>query len=243
MARHVSLDENIQLHRVFRTLTVEIPEKRLTRKLLAIDAKIAEFRHGSAASRMSDVSEACAAEIQRLEGKWASIHAERQRLRDVTLQDDVLFARSIDKTALFDVYERLGYPKTLSEIEDVIWEVNDGLNGTIAWDEYSRSFERCKADKTCLEPSDLFHLTCFLMYDRDCTGKVSMDDAMHILFLKHGNNMEDEMEALFGKSNSDDYVATLSFQKYAEAVNKRRNDIIDNSGLSTRLPGKKTKAK
>jgi len=71
-----------------------------------------------------------------------------------------------------EVYEKLGLPHTKAQIQDIIWEVNDGLEGAITWDEYKKSFYRCKRDKTCLEPSDLFHLTCFLMYDRDCTGKV-----------------------------------------------------------------------
>ncbi|KDO26182.1 hypothetical protein SPRG_08544 [Saprolegnia parasitica CBS 223.65] len=231
MAAHGTLDENIQLTRVFRTLTIEIPEKRLTRKLLSLESKMAELR--------ANGSDANALEMKRLDAKWATTQSERQQLREVAQQDASLFARSIERTALFEVYEKLGYPKTMTEVEDLIWEVNDGLNGAISWNEYERSFERCKADKSCLEPSDLFYLTCFLMYDRDVNGKVSMDDAMHILFLKHGNNMEDEMTALFGKSHSDDYINALSFRTFAQAIDRRRSEIIDHSGLTNRLPGKK----
>ncbi|EQC36224.1 hypothetical protein SDRG_06331 [Saprolegnia diclina VS20] len=218
MAAHGTLDENIQLTRVFRTLTIEIPEKRLTRKLLRHRASARSYGVNAIARRMRSPS-SC---IEVAQQDYAS-----------------LFARAIERTALFEVYEKLGYPKTMSEVEDLMWEVNDGLNGAISWDEYERSFERCKADKSCLEPSDLFYLTCFLMYDRDVSGKVSMDDAMHILFLKHGNNMEDEMTALFGKSHSDDYVSALPFRTFADAIDKRRSEIIDHSGLTNRLPGKK----
>ncbi|CAK4869041.1 unnamed protein product [Aphanomyces euteiches] len=126
----------------------------------------------------------------------------------------------------------------MGDVEDLIWEVNDSLDGGISWDEFKRAFVRCKYDKTCLEPSDLFHLTCFLMYDRECTGKVSMDDAMRILFLKHGNHMEDEMESLFGKRLKDgELILTLTFPQYFEAVERRRIDTVDS--LTAAAKGRK----
>ncbi|KAG9415460.1 hypothetical protein AC1031_008903 [Aphanomyces cochlioides] len=217
-----TLVEHMQLQRVFRILAVDIPDKRVSERLESLDTKLTELyqtllRDGVDAHNHQ--------EAKRLEGLKATYVSERAKLHD-----QVASGRRVTKEALVQVFEKLGQPRSMGDVEDLIWEVNDSLDGGISWDEFKRAFVRCKYDKTCLEPSDLFHLTCFLMYDRECTGKVSMDDAMRILFLKHGNHMEDEMESLFGKRLKDgELILTLTFPQYFEAVERRRIDTVDSS--------------
>ncbi|KAH9115129.1 hypothetical protein LEN26_000895 [Aphanomyces euteiches] len=228
-----TLEEHMQLQRVFRILAVDIPDKRLSERLEArssLDTKLTELyqtllRDGVDAHNHQ--------EAKRLEGLKATYVSERAKLHD-----QVASGRRVAKEALVQVFEKLGQPRSMGDVEDLIWEVNDSLDGGISWDEFKRAFVRCKYDKTCLEPSDLFHLTCFLMYDRECTGKVSMDDAMRILFLKHGNHMEDEMESLFGKRLKDgELILTLTFPQYFEAVERRRIDTVDS--LTAAAKGRK----
>ncbi|KAH9052520.1 hypothetical protein Ae201684P_001700 [Aphanomyces euteiches] len=217
----------MQLQRVFRILAVDIPDKRLSERLESLDTKLTELyqtllRDGVDAHNHQ--------EAKRLEGLKATYVSERAKLHD-----QVASGRRVAKEALVQVFEKLGQPRSMGDVEDLIWEVNDSLDGGISWDEFKRAFVRCKYDKTCLEPSDLFHLTCFLMYDRECTGKVSMDDAMRILFLKHGNHMEDEMESLFGKRLKDgELILTLTFP---QAVERRRIDTVDS--LTAAAKGRK----
>ncbi|RHY21537.1 hypothetical protein DYB32_009785 [Aphanomyces invadans] len=223
---HETLEEHMQLQRVFRILTVDIPDKRLARKLQvdtiptrctnsrqrlcvqqAVEAKLAELYHGSLSNTSLDgnAHDRNPRETKRLEDIKAAYVAERNKLHGAAVAG---------RDVLADVLERLGMPLSPNEVDDLVWEVNDGLDGAVSWDEYNRSFLRCKHDKTYLEPTLLFHMTCFIMYDRECTGKVSMDDAMHMLFLKYGNHMEAEMEALFGKQLRDDeFVLTLTFSQ------------------------------
>ena len=66
------------------------------------------------------------------------------------------------------------HPQTYAQVEDTIWEVNDRLDGHITWSEYKKNYERCKNDKTGLEPSNLFYLISFLMYDKDGGGSVKL---------------------------------------------------------------------
>ncbi|KAF0736706.1 hypothetical protein Ae201684_007153 [Aphanomyces euteiches] len=225
-----TLEEHMQLQRVFRILAVDIPDKRLSERLESLDTKLTELyqtllRDGVDAHNHQ--------EAKRLEGLKATYVSERAKLHD-----QVASGRRVAKEALVQVFEKLGQPRSMGDVEDLIWEVNDSLDGGISWDEFKRAFVRCKYDKTCLEPSDLFHLTCFLMYDRECTGKVSMDDAMRILFLKHGNHMEDEMESLFGKRLKDgELILTLTFPQYFEAVERRRIDTVDS--LTAAAKGRK----
>ncbi|ETW01911.1 hypothetical protein, variant 1 [Aphanomyces invadans] len=211
---HETLEEHMQLQRVFRILTIDIPDKRLARKLQAVEAKLAELYHGSLSNTSLDgnAHDRNPRETKRLEDIKAAYVAERNKLHGT--QDEWPTTHRITKDVLADVLERLGMPLSPNEVDDLVWEVNDGLDGAVSWDEYNRSFLRCKHDKTYLEPTLLFHMTCFIMYDRECTGKVSMDDAMHMLFLKYGNHMEAEMEALFGKQLRDDeFVLTLTFSQ------------------------------
>ncbi|RHY53649.1 hypothetical protein DYB30_000371 [Aphanomyces astaci] len=182
-------------------------------EIQVVEAKLAELYHASLSDSVVDAKtrDRHHREGKRLEECKAAYLAERHKLH-AGGQDDWLATHRISKDVLVEVLERLGMPVSAAEVEDMVWEVNDGLDGAVSWDEYKRSFLRCKHDKTCLEPTLLFHITCFVMYDRDCSGKVSMDDAMHMLFLKYGNHMEAEMEALFGKRLRDDeFVMTLTF--------------------------------
>lgn len=90
--------------------------------------------------------------------------------------------RTINATMLMEVFNtRLHHNQSRAQVDDVIWEVNDKLDGCITWDEYNRYYQRCKEDATGLEPMDFFYLVCFLMYDKDCTGELSIDEAMHML--------------------------------------------------------------
>ncbi|KAF4323721.1 hypothetical protein BBO99_00000838 [Phytophthora kernoviae] len=100
-----------------------------------------------------------------------------------TLQDEINVGHElvsskyqIDTKSLLTVYEQLGYAvsgQEKSRLEEVIWQVNDNLDGAICFEEFVNSYE--------------------------CCGRISLDDAMSILYLKHGEGMESEMETHFGK--------------------------------------------
>jgi hypothetical protein len=99
-----------------------------------------------------------------------------------TLQDEVNCGRElvsakyqIDTKALMTVYEQLGYSlsgQEKSRLEEVIWQVNDNLDGAISFDEFVSSYVRSRNDRSGLEPSEIFFLTCFLMFDKECCGRV-----------------------------------------------------------------------
>lgn len=81
------------------------------------------------------------------------------------------------------------------EIEDMIWEVDENLDGCVDWEEFQLMFRRNITDKTGLEPSQLFNVVQFLMYDRDFCGEVSVDETMHMLFSRYGKaRLEAEMK-------------------------------------------------
>ncbi|RLN95330.1 hypothetical protein BBJ28_00013077 [Nothophytophthora sp. Chile5] len=99
-----------------------------------------------------------------------------------TLQEEINCGRElvsskyqIDGKALQAMYERLGYPvsgQSKSHIEELVWQVNDNLDGAVCYEEFENSYVRSRNDRTGLEPSEVFFLTCFLMFDKECCGKV-----------------------------------------------------------------------
>lgn len=77
--------------------------------------------------------------------------------------------------AIAALVEQLGAsPVVLSKsrIEEVIWEVNDSLDGLVSFDEFEKSYMRARVDRTGLEPSELFFIVGFLMFDKERSGRV-----------------------------------------------------------------------
>ncbi len=58
----------------------------------------------------------------------------------------------------------LGYHATKAEVEQMIWEVNDSLNGRINEYEFWLMYKRCSLDQTGLEPRNLYNVVQFLMF-------------------------------------------------------------------------------
>lgn len=107
----------------------------------------------------------------------------RQREKfTATLQDEVSYGRElvtarfqVGSKALQAIYERLGCPVASfgkSHADDLIWQVNDNLDGAVSFEEFERSYVRARNNRSGMEPAELFYLTCFLMFDKECSGKV-----------------------------------------------------------------------
>ena len=77
----------------------------------------------------------------------------------------------------------------------MVWEVDENLDGRVDWDEFVLMFRRNIADKTGLEPCRMFNVVQFMMYDTQFSGRVSLDETMHMLFARYGKErLEAEMK-------------------------------------------------
>lgn len=85
------------------------------------------------------------------------------------------------------------------EIELMIWEVNDDLDGKVTWEEFVRMYQRCVADETGFEPRRLYLLASFLLYDKDFTGEITVESTLDVLYVLFGSEgMKEQIKMIFG---------------------------------------------
>jgi calmodulin len=195
----VSQNDLKELRRVYDFLADFAPKHKLQRELqpkLDRRAKIALFLRNPEAMKVVDEtgSELPMAvvtledkrledECRELRGRIAAFDAKSDDVKRIHFRD------------LFKALEFLGKPTNKVEVENMLWEVDEDIDGSVSWQEFQLMFRRNLADKTGLEPSQLFSVVQFLMYDRDFTGMVSLDQTMHMLYNRYGKErLEAEMK-------------------------------------------------
>mmetsp|Transcript_64977 Transcript_64977/g.89811 ORF Transcript_64977/g.89811 Transcript_64977/m.89811 type:complete len:172 (+) Transcript_64977:31-546(+) len=93
----------------------------------------------------------------------------------------------------------LGCKPSKSDVNLIIWEVDDDLDGYVSRQEFLTMYKRCIDDKTGLEPRKLFNIVQFLMYDKKFKGRVTVEETLQILYVRHGRDkLDDEIKAIFG---------------------------------------------
>eukprot|EP00921_Rhytidocystis_pertsovi_P003039 GHVQ01005064.1.p1 GENE.GHVQ01005064.1~~GHVQ01005064.1.p1 ORF type:complete len:188 (-),score=12.09 GHVQ01005064.1:478-1041(-) len=121
---------------------------------------------------------------------------ELQSLRRVFQHINTSNNGKLSSGELHDVLVSLGHPTNKQDIELMIWEVDDDLDQYISWDEFLVMYQRCINDATGLEPRKLFNLVQFLMYDRDFTGSISVEQTLQILFVRYGRELLDQVGSI-----------------------------------------------
>ena len=122
---------------------------------------------------------------------------EMENLRRVFEAMDKNKDNRIDFKELNEILLSLGYKAKKAEVEDMIWEVDEDCDKCVSWDEYKLMFQRCRHDKTGLEPRKLYNVVEFMMHDKDNSGEIDMDECMEILFRRFGKDMLEEKTKQF----------------------------------------------
>ena len=94
---------------------------------------------------------------------------------------------SPDKLA--EALKKLQYKCKRTDVEDMIWEVDEDCDGLISWDEFKAMFYRVRHDKTGWEPRRLFNVVEFMMHDkvrvRSNSGQLVATTASLVNFCPH----------------------------------------------------------
>lgn len=139
----------------------------------------------------------------------------------------------------------LGHNCTKKQLEHMIWEVDENLDGVVDWEEFKMMYNRNVSDETGLEPFELFNIVQFMTYlptlrvDTDFNALITEDDTMSTLFVRYGHDqrygrvhVEKVMSKLFGDKlkahggegvlSLDDYLRVVSVREYE----KKRSSLV-----------------
>lgn len=139
----------------------------------------------------------------------------------------------------------LGMKKSKREILDMIWEVDEKLDGVIDWEEFKLMFERNIRDTSGLEPSSFYHMVQFMIYDVDDNGMVSIDETMNMVYARLGREkMEQVIGKLFGGEDGAPVREVgvqggeIDFTRYFEVVTKEQERMFQESEMGRMLAEK-----
>lgn len=221
--KDVTANELKELERVFEFLCDFAPKNKLNNLLkpkLERKQKILSYKKNPEAVKLVDDTgrelsdDLIDAELQRLEEEIGDIEAQINTIK--SKQDKKVKPKDLQEALAF-----LGKRSSKKEIEDMIWEVDENLDGCVDWEEFQLMFQRNIKDTTGKEPFQLFNVVQFMMYDVDFSGEVSVDETMHMLYARYGKaRLEREMKALFGDKLHNGN-GTLTFLDYLKAVSVR----------------------
>eukprot|EP00933_Yihiella_yeosuensis_P061239 TRINITY_DN64041_c0_g1_i1.p1 TRINITY_DN64041_c0_g1~~TRINITY_DN64041_c0_g1_i1.p1 ORF type:complete len:217 (-),score=53.56 TRINITY_DN64041_c0_g1_i1:106-756(-) len=119
---------------------------------------------------------------------------------------------------------KLNHKTARDQIELWIWEVDDDLDQMVGWDEFLTMYQRCISDQTGNEPRNLFNLVQFLMYDKEFHGKISVEQTLQIIYVRHGrSNLDEEIKEIFGdqQKGSDGQELKITFSQFLARANDR----------------------
>lgn len=138
----------------------------------------------------------------------------------------------LKKISVQDVSEmlkRLGHKVQRSEIEEMIWVVDEDLDMALNWNELKLMYARNLADKTGLEPSKMYHLVQFLIYDKNENGMVSVDETMNMLYARYGRSlMEVKLKEMFGEDlrETGREGGEIKYSRFIRAVERTQMSVF-----------------
>ena len=144
--------------------------------------------------------------------------------------------KKFSQKALRKIIRKLCKEFAKDELDNMIWEVDENLDGYVSEDEFENMYKKCITDENEEEGKKLFYLTQFLMYDKDQKHEITVEDTLEILCARHQNNVDQALDAIFDIEKIDENGKkkrikreTISFLEYAQRMHelsmKKRNEI------------------
>lgn len=136
----VTSQEEKEIHRVFELMSDYQEKSKLRAEIHDVESWIAEQKKKS---YLDSVAEAAVANA------YVRIEELNKQLQALEMKPD-------KKISVADVTEMLRWLKqkaSKKEVEEIIWEVDENLDGCLDWSEFRLMFNRNILDRTGLEPS------------------------------------------------------------------------------------------
>ena len=146
--------------------------------------------------------------------------------------------KKFSKKALRKVIRTLCHEFAKDELDNMIWEVDENLDGYVSEDEFENMYKKCITDEKEQEGKKLFYLAQFLMYDKDEKHEITVEDTLEILCARHQSNVDAALDDIFDIEKKDENGKvrkvkreTISFLEYAQRMHElsmKKRNIISN---------------
>ena len=160
--------------------------------------------------------------------RFLTMNNLKRVFRALDLSDDGY----IDADEVYEAQKKLGGHLTRKEVNDVIWEVDDDMDGKLSLQDYLTTYRRARDDEATarekgdesFEPRRFYSIVEFLLMDRDCSGEITLDEAMTTIFERQGaDNLGDATQNFFKAAGVEvgrdpPPGATITFANYYERV-------------------------
>jgi len=136
-------------------------------------------------------------------------------------------AKKIGVKAIRKILKRLEQEVPKDEIQMMVWEVDENLDGYVCENEFDKMYKKCVLDEKEHEPKRLFYLIQFLMYDKERKGYITEEDTLEILYIRHEDRFTAAIEDIFEYIEFDDKGRKskkrnerMDYLPYAEKMHK-----------------------
>ena len=126
------------------------------------------------------------------------------------------------------------------EIEDMIWEVDEDMDGRVSKYEMEKMYKRCIVDKQELEPKKLFYFIMFLMFDKENKRSINEEDTLELLRVRNRDDkaFNAAIDEIFNpegkkkaKAKNEDEEERITFEEYVNVMTnlvlKKRDQFKD----------------
>lgn len=236
----ITANELRELKRVFGQLCYFAEKAPKKERLRDIQDKLAEIRRPGNGYSSNEIPDETLS-VSKLE-------VEQKKLRHELGEIDGRPEQYIRPQDTGIAMKVLGKRMSKREIQDLMWEVDEKVDGVIDWEEFNLMFERNVKDTSGLEPSSFYHMVQFMIYDRDDNGKVSIDETMNMLYGRLGRaKMEVAISKLFGGEEGTPIVEVgnqggeIDFNRFLSVSELEQRKLFDSSERGRNLAEKKKK--
>ena len=176
----------------------------------------------------------------KFKGKLETQNKKNYKMKDeediITKNDSKSSKKKFSRKALRKIIRKLCNEFAKDELDNMIWEADENLDGYVSEDEFENMYKKCISDENEEEGKKLFYLIQFLMYDKDGKHEITVEDTLEILCARYQNNVDQALDAIFDIEKIDENGkkrkvkrGTLSFLEYAQRMHelsmKKRNEI------------------
>ena len=182
--------EEKELRRVFLKLCDYQSRLRLEDSIAQMEMGM-KLVYSQSQGRETEATKQLQAKVTEHKGQLAELNAKPESDRKISCND------------VYEMLKTLKQKTDKKKVEDMIWEVDEDLDGHLCWNEFRLMYNRNLQDQTGLEPNKMYHLVQFMIYDKNNNNRVSKDGTMNMLYARYGTKMNEKLVEIFGSDMKD----------------------------------------